>query len=447
MVTNHLNNQNFITKNSCCESQFPKLGEWANHPSHVPKPNFLITPNLITMKALATLCLMLTYILCSGQSWIPKSSYPGTERDDGTSFIIGNKAYCGTGLSPWFSPLGDFYSFNVVSQSWNLEAPLPGGLERQYATGFSDGYYGFVFGGIKGNHYFNDLWRYDPGAMTWTQLTSLPDSGRSGAAGFHINYTLYIIGGKTSNSSSISEVWAYDIINDSWTKKSNLPEATWRGSATATDSIGFLAFGINEKGKFSNNLWEYDPSQDVWHQLNDCPGPPVSHSSLQSLDGYLLAFGGVDSTSQYQGTLYRYDIQNSQWTQLPTLPSAKRKGGMAFTHGQDFYYTTGIDGLNQRLKETWACENVLIGLPSFSVSKVELYPNPISEVLNVKIDASSISKNNQLTITDLHGKVWIVHKINGENHTVETSLLPQGLYFATLKNSTGSETFKLLKAH
>lgn len=399
------------------------------------------------MKVLTTLSLLLLHFYCVGQTWVTKPTFTGPERDDGANFTIGSKAFCGTGLSSWFAPLGDFYSFDMVLQKWNLEAPLPGGMERQYATGLSNGFYGFLFGGINGSTYLNDLWRYDPGSMAWLPLASLPDSGRSGAAGFYINHMLYILGGKTSASSSINDVWAYDIQSNSWSQKTDMPTSLWRASATATDTMGYIVYGIDEAGTFSNRLWEYDPDTDVWHQLPSSPGSPVSHSTLEELDGYLLSFGGVDSNNQYQNTLYRYDIYNSTWLQLGIMPSVRRKGGMAFTHGQDFYYTTGIDGLNQRLKETWACENVLIGLPSFSISKVELYPNPISEVLNVKIDASSISKNNQLTITDLHGKVWTVHKINGENNTVDTSLLPQGLYFATFKSSTGSETFKLLKAH
>ena len=32
------------------------------------------------------------------QTWQQIGDFPSTERDDGTCFIIGNTAYCGTGL-------------------------------------------------------------------------------------------------------------------------------------------------------------------------------------------------------------------------------------------------------------------------------------------------------------------------------------------------------------
>ena len=397
------------------------------------------------MKSLITLNLLLLQLFCTAQTWVTKPAYTGNERDDGASFTIGNKAYCGTGLSSWFAPLGDFYSFDLISQSWNLEAPLPGGMERQYATGLSSGLYGYIFGGINGNNYLNDLWRYDAGSMTWTQLTSLPGSGRSGAAGFFLDNTLYILGGKTSTSISINEVWAYDLISGSWSQKANIPVSSWRGSAAATDTLGYFAFGINEFGKYSNQLWEYEPSMDVWHQLSSSPGPAVSHSTLEELNGYLLSFGGVDSNGQHQNTLYRYGIANSNWTQLSVLPSSKRKGGMAFTYGQDFYYTTGIDGLNQRLRETWACENVLIDLPSFEVSKFKVFPNPSSSLINLKLPKDVNLESVSITIIDFTGTVQknYAHLADSE---IDISHLPTGAYMLIIKTPDISESVKLIKS-
>jgi hypothetical protein len=46
------------------------------------------------------------------QTWNQINDFPAYERDDGTVFTIGNYSYCGTGMTPWWSILGDFYKFS-----------------------------------------------------------------------------------------------------------------------------------------------------------------------------------------------------------------------------------------------------------------------------------------------------------------------------------------------
>lgn len=86
--------------------------------------------------------------------------------------------------------------------------------------GFSDGTFGYVCGGTNGD-FFNDLWKYDPNADSWTELTALPASGRSGAAAFVIGQTAYIVGGRDENNNALDEVWAYEMASDEWTQLSD----------------------------------------------------------------------------------------------------------------------------------------------------------------------------------------------------------------------------------
>jgi len=129
--------------------------------------------------------------------------------------VIGHKAYCGTGYLPWFVPSADFYSFDLNSGLWDTVSSLPAGKERQSASGFASGSYGFIEGGVNGGSCLNDVWKYDPLSNTWVGKNALPDSGRGGAACFVINNFAYIVGGRTVSNRILKEVWAYDIQNDS----------------------------------------------------------------------------------------------------------------------------------------------------------------------------------------------------------------------------------------
>lgn len=382
-----------------------------------------------------------------GQIWVPKADYPGAACDDGTSFTIGNKAYCGTGMTPWFSTSANFFAFDFSTETWSSSPPLPSGLGRQYAVGLSDQTFGYLFGGTGNGIFYNDLWKFDPTSTIWTQLSSMPDSGRSGSTGFIINDTIYIIGGTKTMGGAITDVWAYSINDDTWEQKNDLPYAIWTAKSAAVNGKGYLTFGMNDNGSFPENLLEYTPQTDSWSNLPPYPEGGHSHGSLVSSGNFLLTMGGRDSLWRYSKYLYRYDIVNQIWQQLSAIPDSARKGGMTFINNEQLYYTTGITAQNLRLRQTWKCTDVFISNKEFAFSELKIFPNPMVDVLMVQINAYDISDKSQLTISDIHGKVWIVEKIRSENTKVDTRLLPQGLYFASLKGSGYFGTIKLLKNH
>ena len=67
------------------------------------------------------------------------------------------------------------------TDSWSPITGIPTNEARQYAVGFASSNHGFLFGGLNGNGYLNDLWTYDPTTDIWTTATPMPSAGRSGA--------------------------------------------------------------------------------------------------------------------------------------------------------------------------------------------------------------------------------------------------------------------------
>ncbi|WP_417590149.1 kelch repeat-containing protein [Owenweeksia hongkongensis] len=400
------------------------------------------------MKRLIILLLNFSIVAAGfSQSWIQKSDYPGVACDDGTSFTIGNKAYCGTGMTPWFSTTTDFYSFDLVSEIWTNSTPLPTGMERQYAVGLSDQSFGYLFGGTGNGVFYNDLWKFDPATAVWTQLSSMPDSGRSGSTGFIINDTIYIVGGTKTMGGAIADVWAYSINDDSWEQKNDLRYTIWTAKSTSVNGKGYLTFGMTDNGRFPENLLEYIPQTDSWIDLPPYPETGHSHGSMVSSGNFLLTIGGRDSLGVYSKYLHRYDINNQTWQQLSAIPDSDRKGGMVFIKDEKLYYTTGITATNTRLKQTWKCTDALIGNQEYEISKWKVYPNPLQDKLRIEIEESYQFKETHLVLTDIQGKVWMEQAISGQKSMIDMSALPQGLYFASLKGSGHFGAIKLLKTH
>ena len=142
------------------------------------------------------------------QSWQSLSDYPGIAVDDASAFSIGDTAYFGAGLTSWWAPRANFFGLDLQTYQWFSIAALPAGKERHYAAAFSTDFHGYLFGGYNGQDFLNDLWRYNPQLDQWTELSPLPDSGRSGMACFRLGDTAYFVGGKNDSNYAMAEVWA-----------------------------------------------------------------------------------------------------------------------------------------------------------------------------------------------------------------------------------------------
>ncbi len=81
--------------------------------------------------------------------------------------------------------------------------------------------------------------------------------------------------------------------------------------------------------------------------------------------------------------------------------------------------------------------------------KLVLYPNPVSEFVNVNF-SESVENDANLVVTDIQGKVCFTEKIStgSQNHTVNTKTLNSGMYFIQLNLQNGkSLTSKFIKTN
>lgn len=295
-----------------------------------------------------------------GQLWEQIDDFPSSARDDGTSFTIDGRAICGTGRDAGFNLTGDFALFNASTQQWSVMNPMPSATERQYATALTHGGYGYLFGGIDSQGgYYSDLWVYVPFNDDWIDLGSAPFEGRSGMQSFVIQDTIYIVGGRTANSSAINEVWAYTITLGQWEQKNDFPgEGIWRGFGTSYLNTGIVGFGVDSTNTRRGEVYFYHADIDSWEEITQLYATPRSYPGAAINGNRLFVFGGEIGPSMYSSNFEYINLIDTTWYTLNSFPSTPRRGSMVFTLDNDFYVTTGITDLG-RLKETWVARNVL----------------------------------------------------------------------------------------
>ena len=388
------------------------------------------------MKISFSLLLFLSF-WARGQFWEQQANFPGSPRDDGAQFSIGNLHFCGTGRGSDFACTGDFFVYDSYNNTWNTAAALPIWQERQYASAFSFEDKGYILGGENCNGYFfKSFWRYAPLSDTWEPMPEFPGSGRAGAQHFFIGSNLYWVGGR-NDSGILNEAWCFHFDTQQWEQLSNLPFAgIWRGLSFSFNSFGFIACGRtndqNQSG-WNADTWRYDPTTDQWSnittQLNF--GTRMYLGSAQ-IDSLLFVFGGVDVNDNVLSSLEKINLNTLQIEQLLPFSSSARKGCMSFVGNDFFHLSTGISA-NDRLNETW-------GL-AYS-PEADLIENEFFEVYNLLQDASLLVRIHpvligaNLNVRDVQGRVLQSLQLSQTEHLISIADFPTGTYFVEVRGYT-----------
>ncbi len=121
------------------------------------------------------------------------------------------------------------------------------------------------------------------------------------------------------------------LLNTAWTKKANFAARLRTGSfafALEKQSLGFIGGGfsyINNTSTYYNDLWQYNPSTDVWTQMANMPGPGRADAVAFVIGNKTsVAYVGTGHTniSFASSDFYRYDVSTNTWQVRASLPIA-----------------------------------------------------------------------------------------------------------------------------
>ena len=166
-------------------------------------------------------------------------------------------------------------------------------------------------------------------AQNWTSMSAYPGGNVNEQSGFSIGNKGYITGAS-------NELYEYDATNDTWTAKANFAGPA-RGSA-AGFSIGNTGY-ISTGGSYAD-LWAYDAGSDSWSQKANFPGAGREGAVAAAAGGKgYLGLGG-----SYFNDWYEYNPATNSWTQKAPIPGPGRYHACAFELNGKIYVVGGFGG-------------------------------------------------------------------------------------------------------
>ena len=246
-----------------------------------------------------------------------------------------------------------FFPFAVFGQynTWTKLNDVGMG-KRERATGFSIGSLGYLCGGIDTAEVIHkDLWAYDPQTDTWTQKADLPGSARRDAISFVIDNFAYVGSGMDSISgpigTTLKDFWRYNPSTNSWSTVADFPGAGGNGVYFATGfsvgGKGYLCGGKTGASLYSNQLWEYKPSNNQWIQRANFPGG-VRYQMLSFVVGNKAYVGMGTDQNIFKKDVYCYDPGANNWQSIAPFPAYERGSASAFTLEERGFVCLGNNG-------------------------------------------------------------------------------------------------------
>ena len=245
------------------------------------------------------------------KGWETIKKFPGKTREGATAFVLEGKAYVGLGYHREHSfqnpYLTDFWVYDPAQDSWDsLRMDFPG-EGRSGAVAFILGGKAYVGTGYSshkeaGSDYFGDFYEFSP-ATGWKKMDQLTVNSRNNAVTFSIHDEIFLCFG-TNKGSVCRDVMKLSKASLSWTKVHPLAPKDY------PDLPDFVSsFTLNENGKEQvfvygmnsySNTWycyTYSPEKDIWYEVTDFPSVSIDNNTFV-IDNTLYHIGG-NTTYQF----------------------------------------------------------------------------------------------------------------------------------------------------
>ena len=184
-----------------------------------------------------------------------------------------------------------------------------------------------VHGGHDGSGRLADIWAYQLAGNSWTKL--LPSGAAPEARCYHVaamdaaSGRLLVHGG-LGGGGNLADLWAYNLGVNSWTQlapSGEAPGARYEHAGALDAASGKLL--VHGGYPYSGQLWAYHLDANSWTQLSPSgAAPSARNGQVAAMDaggGKLLVHGGMGGGNVFLADIWAYDLAGNSWTQL--LPS------------------------------------------------------------------------------------------------------------------------------
>ncbi|MFC5204770.1 carboxypeptidase regulatory-like domain-containing protein [Streptomyces kaempferi] len=170
------------------------------------------------------------------------------------------------------------------------------------------------------NAYNSDMYVYDPGTDTWSQLASAADQRDAPAKGF-IGGKFYAVGGWRNDGTPDPKLEIYDPASDTWSTGAPSPKPYAGSGSAVLDGKLYVVGGCAEKACDTTDVYAYDPVTDKWSAMAPYP-IPITWTACGEIADMLYCAGGETSNSAITKHAYAYDPVTDSWSPITDMPVA-----------------------------------------------------------------------------------------------------------------------------
>lgn len=274
-VTNtliNIGNASYVFKITTIPNPFRKINsspdDFRNYP---PVVGFTIKDKLYVVNYLRKLY---EYDIAS-EKWTQKASFPGPDCATSSSFSLNEKGYLclGRDTDNYYKLHNELWEYDPATDTWLQKTSFPGSSRHKQASFTANGKAYIGFGETESSKVLllNDLWQYDPTTDTWTQKSDFPGGKRTEAFTLSFQDKAYLGGGWSESTEwdhnylhTYFDFWQYDPLNDNWTQKNNIEFIP--SSYFVIDDTGYITSHYSYPFE-TTGLLKYNPETDKWTKI------------------------------------------------------------------------------------------------------------------------------------------------------------------------------------
>lgn len=381
-------------------------------------------------------------------TWTKLNDVGMGKRERATGFSIGNLGYLCGGLDTAEVIHKDLWAYDPIADAWTQKADLPGSPRRD-AVSFVINNYAFVGSGMDSvsgptGNTLKDFWRYNPQTNSWSAIADFPGAGGEGiyfATGFSVAGKGYLCGGKITASIYSNQLWEYKPSNNQWIQRANFPGGVrYQMVSFVVGDKAYVGMGTDQN-VYKKDVYCYDPGANSWQAI--APFPAYERAAASTFTLEERGFVCLGNNGGLLSDLMEYNPKTDTWTLRSAYGGSERKGAISFVIGNKAYVGTG-KGVSGKKASWYVYEPCNYAALDELSAQIQIYPNPVTSFLYMN------GLNEQLKALAIYNPLGILiqqHDFH-ENHSesIDFSSLPQGTYILKFTCHDGQAfTKKILK--
>jgi N-acetylneuraminic acid mutarotase len=371
------------------------------------------------------------------------------KRERATGFSIGSRGYLCGGLDTAEVIHKDLWAYDPQTDAWTQKADLPGSARRD-AVSFVIDNYAFVGSGMDSisgptGTTLKDFWRYNPSTNSWSAVADFPGAGGDGvyfATGFAAGGKGYLCGGKTGPNLYSNQLWEYKPSNNQWIQRANFPGGIrYQMLSFVVGNKAYVGMGTDQN-TFKKDMYCYDPGANNWQTIAPFPGYERGSASTFALEE--RGFVCLGNNGGLLTDLIEYNPKTDTWTLRAEYGGSGRKSAVSFVVDGKAYVGTG-KGYSGK-KDSW-----YVYAPSNYAALNELeaalqmYPNPVVSALHISGMTGQII---DVTIYNSSGRKLKTQDLSASYESfIDVSMLESGVFICSFRLADGQVlTKKIVKS-